>query len=79
MLDGEMTDKRFEALIIDVLSEMKLPLRIFAIDHVQKKAGVWAASLSGKKGPEAEVSVDTSIYNTGDLVKQESRRQLTNR
>jgi TRAP-type mannitol/chloroaromatic compound transport system substrate-binding protein len=76
MKDGEMTAERFEKLIKTVVDELGLKLRVFGVDHVQKKGGVWAASLSGQEPFEAEVSIDTHDHNTDELVKAEIRRQL---
>ena len=77
MRDGSiMTADRMEKLAQVALSEAGPKLRVFALNHVQKKSGVWAISFSGKEPVQVEVSVDTHDCNTDDRVKASIRRQL---
>ena len=70
-----MTGRRIEELAEQVLHELRNEGRIFATDHVRKKAGVWAIAFSHGKSL-LEIYIDVQTHTTEDAIKEEIRRQL---
>lgn len=72
-----MTEETMDRLANEAINEAALNLKLFATDHVQNKAHVWALSFSGKNGESREVKIDLWDSKTDEAVKAEIKRQLT--
>jgi len=70
-----MDEPTITRLAKEVLAEMNVGGRIFAVDHVVNKAGVWAISIS-TNGGFVDVSINTQTHSTLESIKAEIQRQL---
>lgn len=74
-----MTPETMDRLANEALKEAALDLKLFAADHVQAKAHVWALSFSSEGGGFPEIEIDLWEHKTDSAVKAEIVRQLKNR
>lgn len=71
-----MTPEQMDRLAHDSLSEDGHDLKLFAADHVQNKAHVWALSFAKKDGAFINVEVDLWDHKTPEAIKAEIVRQI---
>jgi len=71
-----MTNETMDRLANEAIQEAGMSLKLFSIDHVQKKAHVWALSFTDKNDKFYEVQIDLWTDKTEAAIKNEIKRQL---